>query len=212
MNPKVNPFFVHAKKWGTELEILRDLLLSFPLVEELKWNSPCYLFEGKNVIIIQGFKEYFSIMFFKGALLKDANNILVTPGEVQAGRQIRLKSVEEIEQFEEIIRQYIHEAIELEKSGQKVVLKSIEEYAVPEELIQVLEQKKELKDAFYKLTPGRQKGYFQFISDAKQTKTRLERIEKNISRILKGKGLNDCICGLSQRMPSCDGSHKQLKA
>ncbi len=212
LNPKVNPFFLNVKKWGHELEIIRSIVMQFPFEEELKWNSPCYLYEGKNVLILQGFKEYFSIMFFKGALLKDEKQLLITPGQVQAGRQIRLKSIEEIEQYESVIQEYIQEAIELEKAGSTVKLKPIEEYPIPEELTQYLSQHKEVELAFSRLTPGRKKGYYQFIGDAKQAKTRVERIEKSISRILKGKGLNDCICGLSKRMPSCDGSHKQLKA
>ena len=210
MNPKVNLFFLNAKKWRSELEVLRSIVLNMPLEEELKWNSPCYLVNGKNVVILQGFKEYFGIMFFKGALLKDPKEILSQPGEVQAGRQIRLKNMEELVEKEVIIRKYIEEAIALEKNGAKVELKKTEDFTLPNELIEALTKNPALELAFNKLTPGRQKAYGLFVADAKQSKTRIDRIEKNIARILNGKGLNDCICGLSKRMPNCDGSHKQL--
>lgn len=210
MTPQVNSFFLNLKKWREELEVLRTILVSFHFEEVLKWNSPCYMINGKNVLIIQGFKEYFGIMFFKGALLNDPNHVLSQPGEVQAGRQIRLKNMEEIIEKETIIRAYIEEAIALEKNGAKVEMKKTEDFTLPNELIEALTKNPALELAFNKLTPGRQKAYSLFIAEAKQSKTRIDRIEKNIARILNGKGLNDCICGLSKRMPNCDGSHKQL--
>lgn len=210
-NPKVNIFFTKLNKWREELEILRSIILQSPLVETLKWNAPCYMIDDKNVIIIQGFKEYFAIMFFKGSLLKDPYNILSQPGTVQAGRQIRFKNLEELIAAEDTLKQYIEEAIAIEKSGAKVAMKKPEDVAMPEELKEKLSQDKALQQAFFQLTPGRQKAYNLYIGEAKQAKTRIERIEKNIARILKKKGLNDCICGLSKRMPNCDGSHKQLK-
>ena len=169
------------------------------------------MIDDKNVIIIQGFKEYFAIMFFKGSLLKDPHKILSQPGTVQAGRQIRFKNLEELIAAEDTLKQYIEEAISIEKSGAKVAMKKPEDVAMPEELKEKLSQDKALQQAFFQLTPGRQKAYNLYIGEAKQAKTRIERIEKNIARILKKKGLNDCICGLSKRMPNCDGSHKQLK-
>ena len=209
-NPKVNPFFLNLKKWRSELEVLREIVLANDFVEELKWNSPCYTIEGKNVVILQGFKEYFGVLFFKGALLKDSENILSQPGEVQAGRQIRLKSMEEIVSLEQVIRSYILEAIDIEKSGAKVEMKKVDDFEMPNELLEAFAQNGAVKSAFLALTPGRQKAYALHVSDAKQQQTRYDRIEKIIPRILKGKGLTDCICGLSKRMPSCDGSHKNL--
>lgn len=210
-NPKVNIFFTQLKKWREELEILRSIILQSRVEETLKWNAPCYMVDDKNVIIIQGFKDYFAIMFFKGSLLKDPNNILSQPGTVQAGRQIRFKNLDELLDAEVVLRAYIDEAIEIEKSGAKVAMKKPEDVAMPEELKDRLAQDNVLQQAFFQLTPGRQKAYNLYIAEAKQSKTRIDRIEKNISRILKGKGLNDCICGLSQRMPNCDGSHKFAK-
>jgi len=209
-NSKVNPFFLNLKRWRNELEVLREIVLANDFVEELKWNSPCYTIEGKNVVILQGFKEYFGVLFFKGALLKDIENILSQPGEVQAGRQIRLKSMEEIVSLEQVIRSYILEAIDIEKSGAKVEMKKVDDFEMPNELLEAFAQNGAVKSAFLALTPGRQKAYALHVSDAKQQQTRYDRIEKIIPRILKGKGLTDCICGLSKRMPSCDGSHKNL--
>lgn len=209
-NPKVNPFFLNLKRWRNELEVLREIVLANDFVEELKWNSPCYTIEGKNVVILQGFKEYFGVLFFKGALLKDSENILSQPGEVQAGRQIRFKSMEEIVSLEQVIRSYILEAIDIEKSGAKVEMKKVDDFEMPNELLEAFAQNGAVKSAFLALTPGRQKAYALHVSDAKQQQTRYDRIEKIIPRILKGKGLTDCICGLSKRMPSCDGSHKNL--
>jgi uncharacterized protein YdeI (YjbR/CyaY-like superfamily) len=210
MNSKVNRFFVEVKKWSKELEVLRSILLDYAFEEEMKWNSPCYTRNGKNVIIIQGFKEYFAIMFFKGALLKDGNHQLRQPGEVQAGRQFRLKNMEELVEKEQIIRHFIQEAIVIEESGAKVDMKKPNDFEMPEELLTYFEQNPTVGEAFYQLTPGRQKAYAVFVAGAKQYQTKLDRIEKNVSRILKKKGLNDCICGLSKRMPNCDGSHKHL--
>jgi len=201
---------LNLKKWRSELEVLREIVLANDFVEELKWNSPCYTIEGKNVVILQGFKEYFGVLFFKGALLKDSENILSQPGEVQAGRQIRLKSMEEIVSLEQVIRSYILEAIDIEKSGAKVEMKKVDDFEMPNELLEAFAQNGAVKSAFLALTPGRQKAYALHVSDAKQQQTRYDRIEKIIPRILKGKGLTDCICGLSKRMPSCDGSHKNL--
>jgi len=210
-NPKVNSFFTQVKKWREELEIVRSIILRSPFEETLKWNSPCYMIDDKNVIIIQGFKEYFAIMFFNGALLKDPYKILSQPGSVQAGRQIRLKSIDELIEAENKIIEYVEEAIALTKAGAKVVLKKPDEFVLPQELKDVFDSNQNLASAFSSLTPGRQKAYANFVAEAKQLNTRLERIKKITPRILKGKGINDCICGLSQRMPTCDGSHKFAK-
>ena len=192
MNPKVDAFLREAKKWRSEFEKLRAIILKFPLTEELKWGVPCYAFEERNVVLIHGFKEYCALMFFKGALLKDAKGILVQQTEnVQAARQIRFANVQEIVQRETLLKAYIRQAIEVEKSGLKVKLKKTSQFKTPEEFQKKLDETPALKAAFDALTPGRQRGYLLHFSSPKQSKTRASRIEKCIPQILKGKGLND---------------------
>ena len=210
-NPKVDDFFQATKSWSKELEQLRFITLECGLVEELKWGVPCYTFQGKNVVLIHGFKEYYALNFFKGALLSDTENILVQQTDnVQSARQIRLTSITEAKALESTLKAYIFEAIEVEKAGLKVPAKKHEDYAIPEELQIAFDKNKVFHKAFYDLTPGRQRGYILFFSSAKQAKTRETRIDKNIERILKGYGLTDCTCGQSKKMPQCDGSHKYL--
>ncbi len=192
MNPKVDFFFVKAKKWQEEFEKLRTLILDCGLNEELKWGVPCYTFEGSNILLIHGFKEYCAVLFFKGALLNDPKNILVQQTKnVQSARQVRFTHVKEIIKQEAILKSYIYEAIEVEKAGLKLNLKKTKEYKVPQEFQIALNENPSLKTAFYALTPGRQRGYLLYFSSAKQSKTRQSRIEKYKSDILKGKGLND---------------------
>ena len=191
MNPKVDIFLKKAEKWQEESEKLRMILLGFPLAEELKWGEPCYTFEGKNVVLIGGFKDYCSLLFFKGSLMPDPHHILVAPGQVQAGRQIRFTSLREIVAMEKVVKTYIQEAIEVEKAGLKVKLKKHTDYVVPEELQKKLDETPSLKAAFEALTPGRQRGYMFHIAQPKQSKTREARVEKCVERILEGKGLND---------------------
>ena len=211
MNPKVDTFLLNVKKWREELTVLRSIVMDSGLGEELKWGAPCYVHEQANVMIIQGFKDYFALMFFKGALMKDPQNLLHKPGEnTQLGRQIRLTSMDEMLGQEEVLRAYIQHAIEVEKAGEKVAVKKTEEYAVPLELEESFAENSELQHAFYGLTPGRQRAYLLHFAEAKQSATRKARIEKYTPRILNGKGILDCWCGLSKRMPTCDGSHKQL--
>lgn len=212
MNPKVEAFFVKLDKWQAELSLMRGILLEMGLEEDLKWGSPCYSYEKSNLIILQGFKEYCAMMFFKGVLLKDSDKVFSKPGEnTQSSRQIRFTQFDDILSKESLIKAYVIEAIEVEKSGAKVTLKKIEEYAVPEEFQLAMEEDEALKSAFARLTPGRQRMYLTHFAEAKQEATRISRIEKNIRRILMGKGLGDCICGLSQKMPNCDGSHKHAR-
>jgi uncharacterized protein YdeI (YjbR/CyaY-like superfamily) len=213
MNPKVDAFLRKAPKWQDELKKLRNLILAAGLIEELKWGVPCYTtVEGSNIVLIHGFKEYCGLLFFNGALLKDAEGLLIQQTKnVQAGRQIRFTSVQEIEKMERTLKAYIEEAIEVEKLGRKVIYKKTTEFSIPPELKNKLKENSILKTAFNALTPGRQRAYLLYFSAAKQAQTRESRIEKYIPRILKGKGLNDCICGLSQKMPTCDGSHKNLR-
>lgn len=191
MNPKVDAFMQKAKRWREESEKLRAILLDCPLTEELKWGQPCYTLQGKNVVLIGGFKEYCTLLFFKGALLPDPHNILVAPGKIQAGRQIRLTSLREIVAMEAVLKAYIHEAIAVEKAGLKVELKKHSEYIVPAELQKKLDETPALKKAYEALTPGRQRAYMFHIAAPKQLKTRESRVEKCIPPILAGKGLND---------------------
>jgi uncharacterized protein YdeI (YjbR/CyaY-like superfamily) len=192
MNPKVDWFFDKAEKWKTEFEKLRTIILDCGLDEKLKWGNPCYTFQESNIVLIHGFKEYCALLFFKGALLNDANNILIQQTEnVQSARQIRFTNVKEIIRMEPVIKTYIYEAIEVEKAGLKVKLKKTEDFKVPEEFQKKLDKKPALKKAFEALTPGRQRAYIFHFSQPKQSKTREARIEKYIPQILDGKGLND---------------------
>ena len=211
MNPKVDAFLLNTKKWREELTILRSIVMDSGLGEELKWGAPCYVHEKANVIMIHGFKDYFALMFFKGALMKDPQDLLRKPGEnTQSSRLIRLTSMDEMLGQEEVLRAYIQNAIEVEKAGEKVIAKKTEEYPVPLELKESFAENSDLQHAFYGLTPGRQRAYLLHFAEAKQSATRKARIEKYTPRILNGKGILDCWCGLSKRMPTCDGSHKQL--
>jgi uncharacterized protein YdeI (YjbR/CyaY-like superfamily) len=192
MNPKVDVYLSEAKRWQKEFQELRRIILDCQLTEELKWGKPCYTFQQSNVAIIQGFKEYCALMFFKGALLNDANGILVKPGKnTQAGRQIRFTNVRDVVEMETILKAYIHEAIEVEKAGLKVEFKKTAEYIIPEEFQSKLDEIPALKTAFDALTPGRRRAYILYFSAAKQSKTRESRVEKSVQQILNGKGLND---------------------
>ena len=209
MNPKVDEFLNNVTKWHDELEKLRAIVLDCQLTEELKWGVPCYTFQKGNIVLIHGFKEYCALLFMKGALLNDSNGILIQQTEnVQGGRQIRFNSLKEIEEQEAILKAYIFEAIEVEKAGMKVAHKPHSEYVIPEEFQSKMNENSALKIAFEGLTPGRQRAYILHFSGSKHAKTREARIENYTQRILMGKGLTDCICGLSKRMPNCDGSHK----
>ena len=190
-NPKVDAYLSRAKNWREETEKLRMIILDFPLTEELKWGKPCYTFQNSNVVIIQGFKEYCALLFFKGALLKDANGILVKPGEnTQAGRQIRFTNVREIVEMAPLLKAFIDEAIEVEKAGLKVKLKKTTEFIIPEEFQNQLDKNPALKTAFEALTPGRQRAYILHFSAPKLSKTREARVEKCMRPILDGKGLD----------------------
>ncbi len=209
MNPKVDAFLSKADKWQEEMEELRTILLDCGLEEELKWRVPCYSFQKSNIAIIGGFKTHCVLSFFKGALLNDAEGILEKPGEnTQAARVIRFTSIKEITAKESTLKAYIFEAIEVEKAGLSVDFKEKEALVFLEELLDKFEELPTFKTAFEALSPGRKRGYNLFFSAGKQSQTRTSRIEKYIERILDGKGINDCVCGLSSKMPSCDGSHK----
>jgi uncharacterized protein YdeI (YjbR/CyaY-like superfamily) len=190
-NPKVDAYFSNTEKWREELETLRRILLDCPVTEEFKWRSPCYTFQKGNVVIIWGFKEYCVLSFFKGVLLKDTEGILVAPGEnSRSVRMVKFTSVPEIVEMEAVLKDYVHEAIEVEKAGQKVDFRK-DDLVLPRELISKLDENPDLRAAFEALTPGRQRGYTLYFSQPKQSKTRLSRIEKYVPRILEGKGLHD---------------------
>lgn len=191
-NPKVDFFFTKAKAWQQEYALLREICLSTELEEELKWGVPCYTLDKKNVVLIHGFKEYCALLFHKGALIKDKDGVLIQQTEnVQAARQLRFSSVKDISKQKTLIKEYIQQAIQLEKEGIKVPLKKTTEFAMPEEFSLQLKANAKLKKAFEALTPGRQRGYLLFFSQAKQAKTREARVEKYIPHILAGKGIDD---------------------
>ncbi|MFT3822836.1 MAG: YdeI/OmpD-associated family protein [Chitinophagaceae bacterium] len=192
MNPKVDFFFEDDSKWKKEYGLLRTIALDCGLTEELKWSNPCYLLQDANIVLIHGFKEYCALLFFKGALLNDPDNILIQQTKnVQAARQLRFTSAQEISKLKKSIKAYIYEAIEVEKAGLKVKLKKSTEFEMAEEFKTKLNKKPALKKAFEALTPGRQRAYLLYFSQPKQAKTRESRVEKSIPQILEGKGLND---------------------
>ena len=192
MNPEVDWFFNKDTKWQEAYAELRTHVLDSELTEELKWGCPCYTVGKNNVVLIHGFKDYCALLFMQGALMRDPEGILIQQTEnVQAARQIRVANIQEILDKELIIKAYIREAIEIEKSGLKFELKKTSEFKMPEEFKQILDDMPELKTAFYSLTPGRQRGYLLFFSAPKQAKTRESRIEKYVPQILAGKGLED---------------------
>lgn len=191
-NPKVDEYLSTVQNWPQEMERLRSILIDCNVEEELKWGKPCYTFEGKNIAIIQGFKAYAALLFFKGILLKDPDSILIKTGEnTEVGRQLRFTDVQTISDMEPSIRSYIAEAIEIEKAGLKLPPKKQTEIAVPEELQAKLAEDPAFKTAFEGLTPGRQRAYIRHFAEAKQAKTRIARIEKYVPKILAGKGILD---------------------
>jgi len=191
-NPKVDWFFDKATQWQKEYEKLRMIILECGLTEELKWGCPCYQFEKRNIVLIHGFKEYCALLFFKGALLADADGILIQQTEnVQSARQIRFTSAKQIVKMERILKAYVYEAIEVERAGLQVKLKKTKDFKIPEEFQSKLNKMPALKTAFDKLTPGRQRAYIFYFSQAKQSKTRAARVEKYLKQILNGKGLDD---------------------
>ena len=192
MNPKVDWFFDKETKWKKEYEKLRTIILDCGLMEELKWGCPCYTFDKSNIVLIHGFKDYCALLFFKGALLNDPNGILIQQTKnVQSARQIRFTNAKEIVKMEKILKAYVYEAIEVEKAGLKVKLKKTSDFKIPEEFQKKLNKSPALKKAFDLLTPGRQRAYIFYFSQAKQSKTREQRVEKYMKHILAGKGLDD---------------------
>ena len=191
-NPKVDAFMGRTEQWHDEFVALRALILDCDLAEELKWGQPCYSLDGKNVVLMHGFKDYCALLFMKGALMKDPAGILIQQTEnVQSARQIRFTGLDQVKSMENMLKAYVHEAIDVEKSGEKVVKKTTAQFAMPEEFQVRLDNDAELKTAFEALTPGRQRGYLLHFSSAKQAKTRESRVQAAIPQILAGKGIDD---------------------
>jgi uncharacterized protein YdeI (YjbR/CyaY-like superfamily) len=192
LNPKVDFFFDKDTKWQKEYEKLRKIALDCGLDEELKWGCPCYTFQRTNIVLIHGFKEYCAYLFFKGALLNDPDGILIQQTKnVQSARQVRFTNVRDIAKLERVLKAYIYEAIEVEKAGLKVNYKKTVDFKIPEEFQVKLNKLPALKKAFNSLTPGRQRAYIFYFSQAKQSKTREDRVKKYMKQILSGKGLDD---------------------
>jgi uncharacterized protein YdeI (YjbR/CyaY-like superfamily) len=191
-NPKVDEILRREERWPDEMAELRAIALSCGLSEEVKWGQACYCLDGRNVVLVHGFKEYCAFLLFKGALLEDPDGILVRQTEnVQAARQIRFGSVVEIVRRKAALKRYVLRAIELEKSGTKAEFKKVEEFAVPDEFRRALEGSAALRKAFDALTPGRRRMYLSHFGGAKQASTREARVAKHVPRILQGLGLDD---------------------
>ena len=212
MNSNVDAYLSKAKSWQEEAAALRLILMECGLTETFKWRAPCYMFGDANIIILHLFKDYCALGFFKGALLLDEQQILSKPGEnSQSVRMAKFTNVKDIKKRKTILKAYIYEAIEVEKAGIKVELKLSKNLELPEEFQHKLNSNPTLKKAFEALTPGRQRAYNLYFSAPIQSATRTSRVEKYVSQILCGKGINDCTCGFSKKMPQCDGSHKHIK-
>ncbi len=191
-NPKVDWYFVKHEPWEKALRALRAIALDCELVEELKWGCPCYTRDGTNIVLIHVFKAYCAMLFFKGALLKDARGILVQQTKnVQVARQLRFTEATEVVKLKQTVKAYILEAVAVEKSGVQVKLKETADFDMPEEFERELKRQPALRKAFHALTPGRQRGYLLHFSAAKQSKTRAARVAKCVEPILAGKGLDD---------------------
>ena len=206
MNPQVDTYFAigcgrcslvgtpecKVHPWQAEMQQLRRILLDTELTEEVKWSVPCYTFQTSNVVILSAFKDYCALSFFKGVLLKDAHGILVQPTRnTQATRLIRFTAVDKILELETILKAYVEEAIAIEKAGLKVTYKDTSQFEFPDELLSILEDDPAFAAAFEALTPGRQRGYLLHFSAAKQSRTRVSRIEKCMPQIFEGKGFHD---------------------
>jgi uncharacterized protein YdeI (YjbR/CyaY-like superfamily) len=192
MNPLVSKVHGKEKRWSGEFAALRQLCLASGLNEELKWGQACYDLDGRNVVLIHGFKDYCALLFMKGVLLKDPKGILIQQTKnVQSARQIRFASLAGINKQKAAIKAYIAEAIAVEKSGAKVQMKSAAQFDAPQEFQEQLDDDPKLAEAFHALTPGRQKGYLLHFGGAKQSATRTARVAKHVPRILRGLGLDD---------------------
>lgn len=207
----IENYFNNLVLWKNESHLLRKILLNTSLEETIKWNKPCYTYNQKNVVILHVFKAYCGLGFIKGILLEDKENLLIKPGEnSEEARVLAFYSIDEIIKNESIIRAYLLEAIEFEKLGIKLP-KVKKELIYPEVLLEVFKENPAIESAFGLLTDGRKRAYLIHFTDTTNVQTSKKRILNNEKRILMGKGLNDCICGQSKRMPQCDGSHKYFQ-
>lgn len=189
---KVDRYIEKAKKWKEESKLLRKICLDCGLDEDFKWMHPCYTFKDANIVLIHGFKDYCALLFHKGALLKDDEEILVQQTKnVQSARQLRFTNLQEIEDQRKIIKEYIYEAIEIEKAGLEIEMKKTSDFEMVDELKDAFNKEAAFEKAFNNLTPGRQRGYLLHFSGAKQSKTRTSRIEKAKPKIFEGKGHNE---------------------
>lgn len=205
----VDEYIENATNWKSEMSKLRELALECNLIETIKWGVPCYTYNDKNILLIGPFKDHCVLSFVKGALLQDAAKLLVFQGEnSRSVKVLKVTNSEVIDANKDTLKAYIFEAIELEKAG--ISVEKLTDIDFIAELQETMDTNEAFKEAFLSLTPGRQRAYNMFFEAAKQTKTRYARIESNLDRILNRKGLNDCVCGHSKKMPSCDGSHKYL--
>jgi len=212
MNEKVDAYINGLKKWKQEAQLLREILLTIELDEDFKWSRPCYTYNGKNIVGIATLKEHCALNIFNGASLTDPNGILIIPGEhTQSGRWMKFDAVANIIKHTKLIKSFIKEAIELEVNGVKLIKTKPAALPLPVELENIFKKDAKLKKAFNALTPGRQRAYLIYFTGTKNAQTIINRIEKYTPKILCGKGFNDCTCGLSKRMPNCDGSHKFAK-
>jgi uncharacterized protein YdeI (YjbR/CyaY-like superfamily) len=189
-HPKVDAFVSRAKAWQGEIQKLRTILLDCRLDEALKWGKPCFMFEGKNIAIIQPFKDHCSLMFFKGALLEDTHGLLRSQGE-NTQSALRLEFTSEAQIKKAVLKSYVKQAIAVEQAGLEVDFKAKRELELPEELKQILKKDAKLSKAFHALTPGRQRGYVLHFTGAKRPETRIARIEKCAPKILAGVGFHD---------------------
>jgi uncharacterized protein YdeI (YjbR/CyaY-like superfamily) len=211
MNASIDLYVNNAKSWQQEMTLLRAILLECQLAEALKWGKPCYSYNNNNIVMIQSFKAHIDLGFFNGASLKDTQQVLTKAGEhTQAARQMKFTDSTQIEKAKGIIQSYIKEAIVIATSGITIEKEKKAENIIVTELQAIFKNNAPLKKAFESLTPGKQRGYLIYFSAAKQSATRITRINNYISKIICGKGLNDCTCGLSKRMPTCDGSHNKI--
>ena len=191
-NPKVNWYFSRDNRWAAANARLRDIILATGLVEELKWGCPCYVDAGRNVVLIHDFKDYCAVLFFKGAVLDDVLGLLIQQtANVQAGRQMRFTSLDEVEAKAALVTDYVVRAVAAERAGVKVAMKSATDHPLPEALTRAFADHPDLEAAFRVLTPGRQRGYVLYFGAAKQAATRIARVEKAVDRILDGKGMDD---------------------
>jgi uncharacterized protein YdeI (YjbR/CyaY-like superfamily) len=208
MTSQIEEFFASADRWADEMNALRKLVLSAGLSEDWKWRQPCYTHHDKNVVMIAPFAKYCALAFFQGVLLDDGGQLLVAPGkDSQSVRQLRVTSVADVDGHEASIASFLREAMGHAEAGTQVEFAAKENLELPDELVERFGDVDGLEEAFTTLTPGRQRGFVLFISGAKQSATRTARVDKHVDRILAGKGIHDCICGKSGRMPRCDGSH-----